>query len=115
MNLNQQICALKFEKKSFFNTISGFSLFWDHKSYDNENFRENSRNLTLIYKIHLKSDCIDGSVLNGVRQPILHSFTLDKPPGYNVFCEPETSHYKKLNRAVFDTLTLYLENDNHDE
>ena len=43
-------------------------------------------------KIHLKCDCIDGSVLNGVRQSILSSFVLDKPSGYQVFSEPETLH-----------------------
>ena len=43
-------------------------------------------------KIHIKDDVIDGSVVNGIREPILFSFILDKPSGYKVFCEPETIH-----------------------
>ena len=38
---------------------------------------EKNRDFSTIDKIHLKCDCIDGSVLNGVRQPILFSFVLD--------------------------------------
>ena len=48
-----------------------------------------------IDKIHLKSNFIDDSVIDGIREPILFSFTLDKPAGYKVFCQPETIHCKK--------------------
>ena len=37
-------------------------------------------NLSITTKIHLKCDVIDGSVVNGLRQPILYSFVLDKAP-----------------------------------
>ena len=60
-------------------------------------------------------DVIDGSVVNGSRQPILYSFVLDKKPGYKVFSEPETIHYKKINKAVLNTMTFYLENDDNEE
>ena len=63
----------------------------------------------------MKCDCIDGRVQNGVRQPILFSFVLDIPAGYKVFCEPETIHYKKINKAVLKTITFYLEDDNKEE
>ena len=63
----------------------------------------------------MKCDAIHGSVVDGVRQPILHSFILDKPPGYKVFCEPETIHYKKINKSVLNTITFYLEGDNNEE
>ena len=66
-------------------------------------------------KIHLKCDIIDGSVINGIRQPILYSFILNKKPGYKVFCEPETTHYKKTNKSVSNTITFYLEDDNNKE
>ena len=46
-------------------------------------------------KNHLKCDAIDGSVVNGLQQPILFSFILDKPPGCKVFREPEKIHHKK--------------------
>ena len=45
--------------------------------------------------MHLKCDVVDGSLVDGIRQPILYSFILDKPAGYNVFCERETIHCKK--------------------
>ena len=53
--------------------------------------------LSTIDEIHWKCDVIDGSVVNGLRQPTLFSFVLDKPSGYEVFCEPETIHYRKIN------------------
>ena len=46
--------------------------------------------LSKLDKFHLKLDVIDGSVVNGLRQPILYNFVLDEPPGYKVFSEPET-------------------------
>ena len=63
----------------------------------------------------MKSNAIDGSVVNGIRQPILYSFVLDKKPGYKVFSEPETIHYKKLNKSVLNIITFYLEDDNNEE
>ena len=63
----------------------------------------------------MKCDCIDGSIQNGLRQPILFTFVLDKPSGYKVFCEPETKHYKKMNKSVLNTITFYLEDDNNEE
>ena len=65
--------------------------------------------------MHLKCDCIDGSVVNVLRQPILYSFVLDKLPGYKVFCEPETNHYKKINKSVLNTITFYPEDNNNEE
>ena len=61
----------------------------------------------------MKCDVIDGSIQNGLRQPILINFVLDEPAGHKVFCEPETIHYKKINKSVLNTITFYLEdNDN---
>ena len=66
-------------------------------------------------KIHLKCDVIDGSVVNGLKQLILYSFVLDKLPGYKVFCEPKTIHYKKINKSVLITITFYKEDDNNQQ
>ena len=63
----------------------------------------------------MKCDIIDGSIVDGVRQSILYSFVLDKKPGYKVFCQPETIHYKKINKSVLNTITFYLEDDNNEE
>ena len=63
----------------------------------------------------MKCDCIDGSIQDGAREPILFSFVLDKPAGYKVFCEPETIHYDKINKPILKTITIYLEDDNNEE
>ena len=59
----------------------------------------------------MKCDAINGSIQDGIRQPILFSFVLNKPSGYKVFCEPETIHYKKKYKSVLNTITFYLEDD----
>ena len=108
------ILAIRFDEKSFFSTILGFTSGWDYKHY-NKYTSQKLVNLGSTKKIHLKCDCIDGSVVNGVRQPILFSFVLDKLPGYKVFCESETIHYKKINKSVLNTITFYLEDDTNEE
>ena len=106
------IIAIRFDEKSFFSTILGFTPGWDYKHY-NQYLSQKIVNLSSTNKIHLKCDCIDGSVVNGIRVPILLSFVLDKPSGYKVFCQPETIHYKKENKSVLNTITFYLEDDNN--
>ena len=63
----------------------------------------------------MKCDGIDGSAVNGVRQPVLFSFGLDKAAGYKVFCEPLTIHYKNKNNVVLNTIRFYLEVDDNKE
>ena len=106
------IIAIRFDEKSFFSTILGFTPGWDYKHY-NQYLSQKIVNLNSTNKIHLKCDAIDGSVVNGIRQAILYSFVLDKPAGYKVFSEPETIHYKKINKSVLNTITFYLEDDNN--
>ena len=106
--------AIRFDEKSFFRSILGFNAHWDYKHY-NEYISRKIKNLSTINIIHLKCDNIDGSIVGGLRQPILFSFVSDKPSGYKVFCEPETTHYKKINKSVLTTKTFYLENDSHEE
>ena len=102
------IIAIKFDEKSFFSTILGFTPGWDYK-HCNEYTSEKNLKLNSTNKIHLKFDVIDGSVVDGLRQPIIFSFDVDKPSGYKIFCEPETIHYKKINKSVLNTVTFYLE------
>ena len=101
-------------KNHFFCNVLGFTSGWDYKHY-NKYTSQKIVNLGSTNKIHLKCDSIDGSVVNGYRKPILYSFVLDKLPGYKVFCEPETIHYKKINKSVLNTITFYLEDDNNGE
>ena len=105
------IRAIRFEEKSFFSSILGFNPGWDYKHYKKYTSQK-LVNLGSTNKIYLKCDCIDGSVVNGLRQPILYSFVLDKLPGFKVFSEPETTHYKKINKFVLITITFCLEDDN---
>ena len=114
--------TLRFDDKSFFHTLLGFDPYWDYKPTnaihaDFPGIYTNDKDILIlntINKIHLKCDCIDGSIQDGVRQPILFCFVLDKPAGYKVFCEPETIHYKKINKSFLNTITFYLENDNNE-
>ena len=108
------IIAIRFDEKSFFSTILGFTPGWDYKHY-NQYLSQKIVNLSSTNKIHLKCDAIDGSIQDGVKQPILFSFVLDKPSAYKVFCQPETIHYKKINKSVLNTITFYLEDDNNEE
>ena len=106
------IIAIRFDEKSFFNTVLGFFPGWDYKHY-RKYFSQKIVSLSKTNKIHLKCDVIDGSVVNGLRQSILYSFVFDKKPGYKVFSEPETIHYKKINKSVLKTITFFLKDDNN--
>ena len=79
------------------------------ETYENEK----PSNITAINKFHLKSDCIIGSIVNGVRQCILYSFALDKPPGQKIYKEPRINPFKKIKRYVLSHITFYLEDDEY--
>ena len=104
--------TLRFDIKSFFHTLLGHAPYFDYNVPGVYNSNK-ILNLNTTNKIHLKCDCIDGSIQNGLRQPILYSFVLDKPSGYKIFSEPETKHYKKKNKSVLNTITFYLEDNNN--
>ena len=87
------ITATRFDKKSF-STILASTPHWDYKHYI-EYISQEFKNSSTINKTHLKCDVINGSIVDGLRQPILFGFVLDTPSGYKMFCEPETIHYKK--------------------
>ena len=108
------IIAIRFDETSFFSTILGFTPGWDYKHY----YKYTSQkvvNLGSTNKIHLKCDCIDGSVVDGIRQLILYSFVLGKLPGCKVSSEPDTIIYKRINQSVLNTITFYLEDDKNEE
>ena len=77
LNVRSGIIAMKFDEKYFFSSVWGFKPHWDYKHYK-EYISQKIINLNTIDKIQLKCDVIDGSVVNGIRQPILFSFVLDK-------------------------------------
>ena len=88
------IIAIRLDEKSFFSIILGFTPGWDYKHY-NEYNSQKTVNLSTTNKIHLKCDCINGSIVDGCRQPVLYSFVLDKSTGYKVFLNPTPFIIKK--------------------
>ena len=84
--------TLRFDERSFFNTLFGFTPYGDYKPtnaihadssgvYTSDKILNSSK----TDKIHLKCDGIDGSVVDGFRHPILDRFVQDKASGYKVF------------------------------
>ena len=64
------IIAIRFDEKSFFSTMLGSTSGWDYKHY-NKYTSQKIVNLGNTNKIHLKSNIINGSLINGIRQPTL--------------------------------------------
>ena len=77
LDVRSRIIAIRLDEKSFFSTILGFTPHWDYKHY-NKYISQKIVNLSTTIKKHLKCDCIDGSVVDGLRHPILFSSVLDK-------------------------------------
>ena len=73
------------------NTLLGFT----NKGYSaGTHISEKPVMITTTDKVHLKCDCVDGSIVNGIREQILFSFNLSAPPGYKIE-EPNIILYKK--------------------
>ena len=69
--------------------------------------------ITTTDKVHLKCDCVDGSIVIGIREQIFFSVNLSAPPGYKIIKEPTTVLYKKINKTRLDTIQFFLEDSNH--
>ena len=119
LKINQ---TLIFTNKSFFYTILGFTQSHSYPLEDIEGFyqliaglykSERPINITGVDKVHLKCDCIDGSIVNGIREPILYSFALDQPPGHKIYKEPKVKLFKKINKSVLSHITFYFEDDDY--
>ena len=96
--------TLIFTEKSFFYTNLGFTQSRSYPLDDIDGFyqiiagsykSDKPINITGIDKIHLKCDCIQGSIVNGVREPILYSFALSSPPGHKITKNLESNFLKK--------------------
>ena len=68
--VRSEIISLKFQGKSFFSTILGYNAHWDYQ-HSNEHVIQKNTNLITIDKILIKCNGIDGSVVNGLRKPII--------------------------------------------
>ena len=119
LKINQ---TLIFTEKSFFYTILGFTRSHSYPLDDIDGFcqiiagsyeSEKPINITGIDKIHLKCDCIQGSVVNGIREPILYSFGLSSPPGHEIYKDSRVKLFKKINKSALSHITFYFEDDDH--
>ena len=63
--------------------------------------------ITTTDKVHLKCDCVDGSIVNGKREQILFPFNLSAPPGYKIVKEPNIILYKKINKTRLDSIQFF--------
>ena len=70
-------------------------------------------NIKGIDKVHLKCNVVDGSIVSGLREPILYSFALDQPPGHKIYKEPKVKLFKKTNKSVLSHIKFYLEDDDY--
>ena len=114
--------TLLFTNKSFFCSILEFTQPRPGPLNDIEGFyqvlpgsykSDNPNNITGIDKVHLKADCIQSSIVNGIREHILYSFALSSPPGHKIYKEPRVKFFKGLNKSVLSHITFYLEDDDH--
>ena len=111
-----------FTERSFFYTILGFTQSQSYPLDDIDGHyqiiagsykSDKPINITGIDKIHLKCDCIQGSIVNGIREPILYSFALSSPPGHKIYKETRVKLFKKINKSVLSHITFYFEDDDH--
>ena len=109
------IQTLLFTNKSFFYSIFGFTQSRQGPLNDIEGFYQllpglhkgdRPNNITGIDKIHLNCDCINGSIVNGFREPILYSFALSSPPGHKIYKEPRIKLFEKINISVLSHITF---------
>jgi len=63
--------------------------------------------LRFFYKKQIGCDAIVGSALDTLRQPLVFSFVLDRPPGYRIIFEPKAIHYTKINKSVLNTMFFF--------
>ena len=114
--------TLIFTEKSYFYLILGFTRSQSYPLDDIDGFyqliagsyKSNSPiNNTGIDKIHLKCDCIQGSIVNGTRESILFSFALSSPPSHKIYKEPRVKLFKKINKSVLSHTIFYFEDDDY--
>ena len=114
--------TLIFTEKSFLYTIVGFTrsrnyplddIDGSYQLIEGSYKSDKPINITGIDKIHLKCDCIKGSIVNGKRETILFSFALSSPPGHNIYKEPRVKLFKKINKSVLTHITFYFEHDDY--
>ena len=97
--------TIKFTECLFFYAILGFTQPHSRPLNDPskrfiqknpESFKsEKPINITGSDKIHEKCDCNNKAIVNGIREPILYSFALDKLPVRKIYKEPGITLFKR--------------------
>ena len=117
LKINQ---TLFFTKIFFLHTILGFTQSHFYSLNDIDGFYQliagscksnKPINITGIDKIHLKCDCIFGSIVNNAREPILNSFALSSPPGHKIYKKPGIKFFKRINKPALSHIRFYFEDD----
>ena len=114
--------TLLFTNKSFFYSILGFTQSHQGPLNDIEGFyqilpgsckSDKPINITGIDKVHLKVNCINGSIVYGCREPILYSFALSSPPGHEIYKKLRVKLFKKVNKSVLSHITFHFGGDEY--
>ena len=115
--------TLIFTERSYCYTILGFTRSRSYLLDDIDGFYQllggsykSNRpiNITGIDKVHLKCDCFNGSIVNGIGEPILYASVLSYPPGHKTYFQPRVKLLKKKsNKSVLSPITFFLEDDDH--
>ena len=108
-------------EKSIFNTILGFTLSRSYPLDEIDGFyqliagsykSDRPIHITGMDKVHLKCDSLQGSIVNGIREPIFYNFALSSPPVRKIFKEPRI-FFKKIKKSVLSHIIFYFEDDDH--
>ena len=90
-----------------FNKIGSISYCVGGKHYSGTD------DITGINRIHLKCDCIQGSIVNGIRVPIVYSLALSSLPVHKTYKELRIKLCKKITKSVLSHINFYFEDDGH--
>ena len=82
------------------------------KSYPaGTHFSEKPTNVTKIDIVHLKYNCVDGSIVNGRPESRFSYSSFNVPPGFKISKEPTSIWFIKVNKGKIGDLTFYHEVD----
>ena len=107
--------TLIYTEKSFFHTVLGFTRSRSYPLDDIDGFHQlisgsyksdRPINITGNDEVHLKCDCLNGSIVSGIKEPILYSFALSSPPGRKIYQKPRLKLFKKINKSVLSHVTF---------
>ena len=114
--------TIKITKKSLFHTIMGFTQSHSGDLGDIKGFvqlipGQNKSDKPIMFngidKIHLKCDCINGSIVNGIREPVSCQFGLHKPLRHEIEEKLRVKLFKKT-KSVLSYTTFNLKHDDHE-